>query len=535
MREFERSGEISSQEVARRTGAVGKRCGMRTEASNMNIPQLDALLRFALMSGIPLVRLACALFAVAACSDSISPPQQVPPALQIITRPSARDTIGARPAQALIVEVRDTLGVVQPGLTIRFQGLPHTWTEAQGQQAYTMVVSRIDEDTFVPLISDTTDSKGRAAALIAFGGAAGPGGVIVTVPELGLADTVDFTKDPGQLAHLRLFPTDTTVLTGGAIIRPLLWLLDRNFNPREDDVALTSPSTLLNPAPGGGFRSGDGTGLAMIIGSVNALADTVMVSIVPEGILAAYQYGGTSSGIVVVNTDGSERRFLTSALGHDQMGAPEWSSDGQSVFHRRAVSGVSYLNRTALAGDSQSLVPPGVSDPGWPSVSKDGQWVYFSAGNGSTQAIWRMQADGAQLEAMSAPGAGLESRPDISRNGNLLAFVGPGPTISVRDLSTGSMTMTGVPGQSPSFSPIDDRIAFLPASGTGDIAVMNHDGTNIQYLTTTSDFWESLDWSPDGKWIISTRNAELALIEVSTGLVLPLPWSRFLRHPAWRP
>jgi hypothetical protein len=501
----------------------------------MNVPQVVALPRFALMSGLPFVRLACALFAVAACSDSTAPPPQAPTGLQIVTRPSGRDTISARPAQALVVEVRDTLGVVQTGLTTLFHGLPDTSSEALGQQTYTMVVSRVDDDTFVPLISDTTDSKGRAAALIAFGGVAGPGGIIVTVPELGLADTVNFTKDPGLPVHLRLLPPDTAVLTGGAIVRPQWWLLDRNFNQREDDVALTAVGTLLTPAQAGDFRSGDETGLAMIIGSVNALVDTMMVSIVPEGILAAYQYGGSSSGIVVVNTDGSERRFLTSAFGHDQMGAPEWSSDGQSVFHRREISGVSYLNRTGLAGGSQSLVPPGVSDPGWPSVSEDGQWVYFSAASGSTHHIWRMQSDGSQLEAISAAGAELESRPDISRNGNLLAFVGTGPTISVRDLSTGIMTLTGIPGQSPRFSPIDDRIAFLTASGNGDIAVMNHDGTSIQNLTTTSDFSESLNWSPDGKWIISVRNAELVLIEVPTGLVLPLPWSQGLRQPAWRP
>jgi hypothetical protein len=485
---------------------------------------------------LPARRLACAVLLATACSDSTAPPTTPPPGLLIVAAPEGRDTVAARPAQALIVEVRDTLGVLQSGTTVRFQSLVMNQPELPGCCQYaSMFISGLQEDVPTVLSTDTTNSEGRAAAIVYFGTRAGPGGIIVTVPELGLVDTAEFTLDAGDPVHIQLIPPDTTIMIGGSIANPQPKVMDTYLNPRDDDVALSTVGSLLTSISGGGFASGSQPGRAMIIGSLGALRDTAMVSVVPAGQIAAQAFESAYTGLIVANLDGSDRTVVWTSTSYFVMDGIEWAADGQSIVHNTEIFGVPHLNRTGLDGTSQALVPPGVDVPGWPSPSADGQWVYFSGQKLSTYQLWRMHPDGSGLEKISPPGVGLEWRPGISRNGNLLAFIGSGPRINIRDLTTGSTIVTDHPGQVPHFSPVDDRIAFLAGSGAGPIAVMNADGTNVQVLTPTTDYGEALDWSPDGKWIVARRGSMLVLIEVDTGMLLPLSWTNGLTHPSWRP
>lgn len=475
-----------------------------------------------------------ALAGISACSDSTAPPPGPPTGLLIIATPQSRDTIGARPVQALVVEVRDTTGAPLTAATMRFESLVYMPAFPDCCQTSTMLLIGLTSQLPVPLLADTTNSQGRVAVLVAFGARAGPGGIIVSVPELGLVDTVTFSIDPGAPHFFAMVPPDTAVMTGGSVVTPRGLVFDRGLNQRDDDVSLTTTGPLLNADPGGGFRSGAEAGRTMIVGAIGDFRDTTLISVVPPGVIAAYQFDRPPLGMVVSNTDGSQWQFLINAFDPPASG-PDWSSDGQSIFYRVGYSAAGALFQTTRDGATQPLISPGVNDTGWPSASSDGQWVYFSGVDSAVQHLWRIRPDGSQLEALSAPGAGPEWQPGISMNGSLLAFVGWGPAINIRDLSTGNTTSTGVLGESPQFSPVEDRIAFLTDHRGAEVALMDSDGTNVRALTSSSDYQHGLDWSSDGQWIIARNWEQLVLIEVATGMVLPLPWSQGLTQPAWRP
>ena len=46
---------------------------------------------------------------------------------------------------------------------------------------------------------------------------------------------------------------------------------------------------------------------------------------------------------------------------------------------------------------------------------------------------------------------------------------------------------------------------------------------------------QTFDWSPDGKWLVLSYNSMIQLLQVDTGLLLPLAWSHPAGQPSWEP
>src|SRR5437763_15028392 len=61
------------------------------------------------------------------------------------------------------------------------------------------------------------------------------------------------------------------------------------------------------------------------------------------------------------------------------------------------------------------------------------------------------------------------------------------------------------------------------------------DGSNERTGSPPGHGYGLFDWSPDGRWLVAESDAGLLyILEPATGLALPLPFSRLLRHTAWR-
>jgi Tol biopolymer transport system component len=98
----------------------------------------------------------------------------------------------------------------------------------------------------------------------------------------------------------------------------------------------------------------------------------------------------------------------------------------------------------------------------------------------------------------------------------------------------------GLSVRDPVWSPDGGRIAFT-CPGTernpgqapnGDLCVVNADGSGFRRLIASPAAESDAAWSPDGKRIAFTVGADVALLQVSDGVVTRLTEGR---EPAWSP
>ncbi|HKY46501.1 MAG TPA: hypothetical protein VJQ79_00840, partial [Acidimicrobiia bacterium] len=146
--------------------------------------------------------LAC--IALPSCSDHTDPGGNGSVGLRVVAFPALTDTITATPVQGLVVEVRDENGRLTSGNVVRFAALP----VPELPHFISMLVGSVAGNFFDAQTADTSDGQGRAIARVRFGAIAGPGAIEISVPEFGLADTVDFTITPGRPNSVRALPED---------------------------------------------------------------------------------------------------------------------------------------------------------------------------------------------------------------------------------------------------------------------------------------------------------------------------------------
>jgi len=190
----------------------------------------------------------------------------------------------------------------------------------------------------------------------------------------------------------------------------------------------------------------------------------------------------------------------------------------------------------------------------WPVYSNDGQFIYFTARPGHQNGeIWRMRADGSAPTRVGAAVTDffdLDRYPSVSRDGSTVVFSSnrkyratERPTIAFIDVASGVVRESGLEGEAPRWSPQNDRIAFHT---NGKYAVANADGSGLRLLSPSHStiFQDPPSWSPDGRWIVTVGvdpkasaplYGRLEIINVQSGLVLPLAWTSSLTFPAWRP
>jgi hypothetical protein len=247
------------------------------------------------------------------------------------------------------------------------------------------------EQAYEPFTSAVTDSRGRATVIVRYGTIAGDAYVRATVPELGLRDSIRFVVQPGAAAGVRLSPGDTAVLQGRTFnLRGVV--VDRFGNDRDDPVHFTAPT-------GGAVTVEDATGRltavavgrAVVVAAAGERADTAMVSVVPEGMIAALQAWPSSEPIVATALDGSNRRGYSIPGGQAGTAGLSWSADGARLLSGgHPNEGTMPLSALEVASGSISPIvtnPPGMHAVWWGRYSPDGQWVYFNAARDGTRLV----------------------------------------------------------------------------------------------------------------------------------------------------
>lgn len=123
-----------------------------------------------------------------ACGDEPTAPGTA--GIHIVRGPPTVGTAQAIPPELLVVLVRGQSGNALPSVAVEFRA-----TRAP-DSVPTMWVAGAAFDRFLASRTETTNADGEAAVRVRYGTRAGPGAIVIRVPLLGAADTVDYTIEP---------------------------------------------------------------------------------------------------------------------------------------------------------------------------------------------------------------------------------------------------------------------------------------------------------------------------------------------------
>jgi hypothetical protein len=452
--------------------------------------------------------------------------------IQIVSPAPAADTIGARLSQHLIVEVRDSAGALIPGVSVVFQA---EYADVGGISRPTLLLEHPSMSVPRMTITATTDGAGRAAVAVQLGGVSGTVSLGITVPTFGFAAEAPFTVLPGTTVNMTVLPADTAVTVGGS------YALRAGMRDRMGNLTQTAAPTYSSNSTAASVSgvsvAGNLPGRATFTATAGALSTTFSVSVVPTGTLLAT----ASDGVYLFDLDGSGFRRV---IEHQGARSVRWKHDGQSFLYSVGLSSA-YVGTPD--GGRRRLIPDGSPFQAelWVHPSRDGAWVYFGGYSGPEFRghPYRVRPDGSALQLIPGytPSPTVdEGHPSPSPDGNRIVFFrgGSGSEIlRVLDMTSGEYIVDRVNGHAPAWSH-GDSIAYLDTRGatSGPLMLMDsRDGSRRVLSPTRYGF--GIDWSPDDRWIVG-RNAvigRLELIEVATGLQLPLPFTNGLSDPTWRP
>ncbi len=492
-----------------------------------------------------LLPIACVALAalLSACGDSSEPSGTGRPTLTILSAPSTAVSPYEPYPVPLRILVRDSRGRAASGVRIGFR------SPLNGSAM--VILSRTDSTDMGLYYSDTTVADGTMTALVWAEGLAGRALGALYVSDIALADTLEFDIVPGPPAGVRMLTRDTALRVGGTgALRAQV--IDAWTNPRTEAPAFTSVTTGLVSSSSNGTITGLEIGRGTVITTYGAFADTARVSVVPPGHLAAvreWQNTGQSEEIVTLDTDGggmhdlrsrpffcNRRLSLSWQPGHDRLIFADANGCGdEASIYRVTESGAvtTLLTPANIEGDGAE----------WPSYSADGNRIWFTrwpnTGTGERE-MWEAGADGAS-PAQFLPDSAYwrDIQPAGSPDGSRLAFVTNRTDLdpfvhrlAIYTFATGSITTFDIPAETPRWSPDGSQIAFVWA---GAVKLVGPDGTGLRTLAPGPGFTSGLDWSPDGKWVVAGGEGGLVLINVESGLVLPLAFDTRLRGPRWKP
>ena len=176
----------------------------------------------------------------------------------------------------------------------------------------------------------------------------------------------------------------------------------------------------------------------------------------------------------------------------------------------------------------------------YPSISPDGQIVYFSSRDSGNFEIYSVDINGNNLQKLTK-NIGALYAPEMSPNGAWIIFTNHGNGLwLMKPDGSNSHPLTNKDDIDPSWSPDGSMISFASSrSGARQLFVMNADGTNIRQVTDLNNMGGRNTWSPDGTKLAFYRGEQgdrnIYVINVDgTGLVKLTDGGDNL-GPSWSP
>lgn len=161
----------------------------------------------------------------------------------------------------------------------------------------------------------------------------------------------------------------------------------------------------------------------------------------------------------------------------------------------------------------------------YPSISPDGNTIYFSSRQSGNFEIYSISVDGGDAKQLTNDIGSLYA-PELSPNGEWIVFANQGKGLwLMRPNGNKPHPISDRDDIDPTWSPDGSTIAFASSrAGARQLFVMNADGTNIRQVTNLNDMGGRSSFSPDGAKLAFYRGPKgdrnLFVINVDgTGLV----------------
>lgn len=510
------------------------------------------------------ILLAC--LSLSACGDGVGPGPTG--RIGIVARPvtTTHDTVGTLLPGTLTLIVYDTTGKRAPnaGVSLRVVGVKvgdpsgdALFVRAAGGNFWWTLFNSTNS---MP-IGFSTDSLGVLRLEVQLGGVAKTVSVELDAFNDKARGTIQFDVKPGAPVALWSLPRDTAVYAGHHY-QLRANLVDRYGNRRSEAASVTSDSSAAT-STAAGVVSGQRVGRALLRATGYGFSDSVWVSVVPPGTIAATRPLGQ---LVRFDLDGSDLRVMSNEGVRYVSWAPSGARMVLNVFrdvpHASCFGGDGYMVLRDTLGAERSILPlescpAGFQIQGNPHFDAQETWVYFdhvrNDGSGAYGPfIRRVHPDGSGLESVLATGdtaAILGTHPAPSPDGRYVAYLRD--SLQILDLQTGTTASVDIPGQpyltltQPVWIPGTNTVVV--ASGSGFLLVLPN-GTPVRTVPYGIPYYGSeipaFDISPDGHWIAmrvarplppAGDGGRIYLVNLDTGMLLPLDFTSDMGTPSWRP
>jgi len=241
----------------------------------------------------------------------------------------------------------------------------------------------------------------------------------------------------------------------------------------------------------------------------------------PTGKIAFTCYVKQIDQICLLNADGSGRVQLTNLKATAFY--PSVSPDGQTIFFSSRDTGNYEIYSVDIFGNNLKKLTNGIGSLYAPELSPNGEWVVFTKhGDG----LWKMRPDGSGVQRITNKD---DIDPSWSPDGSMISFASSRAgarqlfVMNADGSNVQQVTDLNNMGGRNTWSPDGTKLAFYRGpQGDRNIYVINVDGTGLVKLTDGGDNLGP-SWSPDGNWIVFTSfrdgNNELYIIHPDgTGL-----------------